>query len=64
MPISPTVNDTVRFVDIGKAMTINPVTIDKNGSNIMQLDENMTINTNNISFSLVYIDASNGWVIV
>lgn len=38
--------------------------IARNGSNIMSLAENMTINSPNIVVSLVYVDASQGWRIL
>jgi hypothetical protein len=43
------------------AGTFTDTIIARNGSNIMSLAENMTINVPYVSVTLVYIDATRGW---
>jgi hypothetical protein len=38
--------------------------IDRNGENIMSLAENLTIDIENAGFTLIYADATRGWVII
>jgi hypothetical protein len=46
---------------VSVAGTFTDTIIARNGSNIMSLAENMTVDTANISVTLVYIDATRGW---
>lgn len=59
LPSSPTSGDWVSFVNSSSASPI----IGRNGSNIMSLAEDMTVNQNGASFTLVYVDATRGWVL-
>lgn len=61
LPASPQINDEVAFLYNGGDFSSANVTINRNGSNIMSLAENMSININDFSFSLTYIDAAIGW---
>lgn len=60
LPTSPSVGDWVSVVN--RSNTITP-TIARNGQPIMGLAEDMTIDDFNASFTLVYADATRGWVI-
>lgn len=63
LPASPTAQDIVKIIDSEASASTNNITIIRNGSNIMGLDENMTVETDNANFTLVYIDAAKGWMI-
>lgn len=60
LPASPTVGDWVKICNRGTTLTS---TVGRNGSNIMGLAENMTVDVANVPFTLVYSDSTNGWVI-
>jgi len=62
LPLTPSLGDTVRIVNLDNSFETYNLTINRNGSNIMGVGENMTVNIN-ASFSLKYSDATNGWVI-
>jgi hypothetical protein len=60
LPASPTAGQFVAFSNISGTTT--PV-IARNGLNIMALAENMTLNSTQARGTLVYTDATNGWVL-
>lgn len=60
LPASPISGDWVRFVNRSGLTTL---TVARNAQNIMGLAEDMTINTINSTFKLVFADASRGWVL-
>lgn len=59
LPASPTAGDWVSIVN--RSGTTTPV-IARNGTNIMGLAENMTLDNANASLTLTYADATRGWV--
>lgn len=59
LPSSPTAGDWVKIQNSSGTTT---AVIARNGSNIMSLAENMTLDTDFISVQLVYADATRGWV--
>jgi len=61
LPSSPSIGDRVLFVDVTSSFDINNLTINGNGQKIMGLLENMIVDTINVSFQLVFADATNGW---
>lgn len=61
LPATPTVGDFIKVVNSSGS---TGCIIARNGSNIMGLAENMTIDIINTSFTLTYADATRGWVIV
>lgn len=61
LPASPTAGDVVHVANRSGVMTC---VIDRNGSNLMGLAENMTLNDASQPFSLAYADASRGWVLI
>ena len=64
LPISPTIGQAVRIVDAaGTAGTTN-FTIARNGSNIMGVAQDMTVNTNSARLHLVFADSTRGWRLV
>ncbi len=60
LPATPSSGDVVHVSNRSGATTC---VIDRNGSNIMGLAENMTLNVAQQPFSLVYADATRGWVL-
>jgi len=61
LPITPAVGD---WVVISNRSNVRTVTIARNGSNIMGLAENMTLDTINPAFKLTYANATQGWVLI
>lgn len=64
LPATPAANDIVRISDYAGTFGTNNLTIGRNSSKIMGLSEDMTVSVSNVSFSLTYIDASQGWKIL
>lgn len=60
LPATPSAGN---FVTIGVTNQTDTI-ISRNGSNIMGLAENMTIDKANVSVSLVYVDSSIGWKVI
>jgi len=61
LPASPSAGDEVT---ISIAGTFTDTVIARNGSNIMSLAENMTVDKANVSVTLYYVDATRGWRII
>ena len=61
LPASPTVGNWIYFSNRSGTSTC---VIARNGSNIMSLAENLTVDASNASFKLTYVSAAQGWVIV
>lgn len=64
VPSNPLPNNYVDFADYAGTFETNNLTIARNGSKIMGLDEDMIVGTNNIAFRLLYIDSIQGWRII
>ena len=64
LPASPSVGDTVRFVDGTSNFDTNNLTVSRNGSNIMGDAADLTVSTRNSSFGLVYYNATYGWRLI
>ena len=62
LPASPTVGDEVHFIDTGANLASNNLTIGRNGSNILGSASDLTVSTNAVAFTLVYVNATRGWV--
>jgi len=60
LPASPSAGNFVAFSNISGTTT--PV-IARNGLNIMALAEDLTLNSAQARGTLVYTDATNGWVL-
>lgn len=61
LPASPSAGN---WVEVSNRSTTTTATIARNGSAIMGLSEDMTIDDLNAGFRLVYADATRGWVLV
>lgn len=64
LPAGPTIGMTIEFLDGGSNCGTIPVTILRNGSNIMGLAEDMVVDADNSAFSLVYFNEAQGWRLV
>ena len=60
LPASPSAGDSVGFQNSSGTTT---VVIARNGSNIMSLAEDLTVDQLHVGFTLNYADATRGWII-
>jgi hypothetical protein len=60
LPLSPTAGD---WVSVQNSSGTTTAVIARNGSNIMSLAEDLTLDNATASLTLVYADATRGWVI-
>ena len=63
MPSSPSIGNTVSFMDGEGYCETNNVTISGADEKIMGLDESMNIDVDYAAFDLVYYDSGDGWII-
>jgi hypothetical protein len=65
LPLSTSLleNDTIQIIDLGGLSATNNITIARNGAKIQNLAEDLIINVNNASATLVYTGATFGWLI-
>jgi len=54
LPLTPSANDRVAVIDNTSSFSTNPLSIARNGQTIMGLGEDLTVETDNISFELIY----------
>lgn len=59
LPASPSAGNEVEII-VGDYINVS---VGRNGSNIMSLAENMTIDLSYAPVRLIYIDATRGWVL-
>lgn len=64
LPANPTVNDSVQIIDATGAFGSSNVVVGRNGQEIQNLAEDLTLNINNTAITLVYTGTSYGWLIV
>jgi len=62
LPASPTAGDAITLTDYASKWAINNVTIALNGNKFNGVTINAILSTNRQSISLVYIDATQGWI--
>ena len=61
LPSSPNVGDEVSFMDLAGTFGTNPLVIARNGQDIMNIAQDMTVDGANNAFSLVYTGSTYGW---
>ena len=61
LPSSPSAGDTVALKDYNGKFSTNNLTIDRNGSKLDANELNKALDTDNLSMTLVYVDATQGW---
>ena len=64
LPASPSAGDIVAVADYAGTAATNNITIGRNGSNIEGAAGNGVIDNNRDSITLVYVDATQGWLAV
>lgn len=64
LPSSPSQGDEVRIIDATGNASINNITINRNGSNIQGVADNLIIETDRAAFGLVYYNATQGWLLM
>ena len=62
LPASPAIGNEVTFIDSGNNLASNNLTVGRNGSNINGSGSDLVVSTNASAFTLVYANASRGWV--
>ena len=62
LPVSPAIGDEVHFIDSGNNLASNNLTIGRNSSNILGSASDLTVSTNSAAFTLVYVNATRGWI--
>src|SRR5210317_299975 len=62
LPISASAGDTVAIKDYAGNFGTNSLTIQRNGHNIQGIANDSLISTNRASLTLVYVDATKGWL--
>ena len=61
LPASPTVGDTIRFLDVAKTFDTNAFTVARNGKLIQGDAENLTVNSESAAFELIFSGDTFGW---
>jgi hypothetical protein len=64
LPASPSAGNIVAFADYAGTWSSNNLTLGRNGSNIEGEASDFVCNTSGSTITLVYIDATKGWVVV
>jgi hypothetical protein len=62
LPSSPSAGAIVSIKDYNRTFGTNNVTLDRNGSKINSVCENATLSSNGQSISMIYVDATKGWI--
>lgn len=63
LPASPSQGDEVRFLDVKGTFDTNNLTVARNGNPIQGDASDMTVSTERAGFSLVFFDATEGWLL-
>ena len=61
LPAGPLDGDRVMFLDVGAALSTDPVSIDGNGSDIMGVAENLELGIDQVSMGLLFAGVDYGW---
>jgi hypothetical protein len=63
LPASPTLGDFISFVDYAGTFDTNNFTVARNGNPIQGSATDLTVATERAGFTLVYVDATQGWLL-
>ena len=63
LPGSPTIGDFVSFIDYNGTFDTNNLTVARNGNPIQGDASDLTVATERAGFTLVYVDATQGWLL-
>jgi hypothetical protein len=62
LPVAATVGDTMMFIDYGRTFATNKLTLDPNSLNLQGTTNNSVFAIDGSTISIVYVDATKGWV--
>ena len=63
LPTSATIGDEISFIDYAGTFDTNNLTIGRNSHNIQGTGADLTVATERAGFTLVYVDATQGWLL-
>ena len=63
LPTSASIGDFISFIDYAGTFDTNNLTIGRNGHNIQGDASDLTVATERAGFTLVYVDATQGWLL-
>ena len=63
LPASPSLGDEVSIIDASGTADTNNITVGRNSENIQGTAADLTISTERAAFTLVYFNASQGWLL-
>ena len=63
LPTSASIGDEVSVIDYGATADTHNITIGRNGHKIQGASSDMTVATERAAFTLVYVDATQGWLL-
>jgi len=63
LPASATIGDFISFVDYNATFDTNNLTVARNGHKIQGDASDLTVNQERAGFTLVYVDATQGWLL-
>jgi len=63
LPASPTLGDFISFIDYAGTFDTNNLTVARNGNKIQGDASDLTVATERAGFTLVYVDATQGWLL-
>ena len=63
LPSSATIGNEVSIIDYAGTADTNNITIGRNGHKIQGAASDMTVATERAAFTLVYVDATQGWLL-
>ena len=63
LPSSATIGNEVSIIDYAGTADTNNITIGRNGHNIQGAASDLTVSTERAAFTLVYVDATQGWLL-
>jgi len=63
LPTTATLGDKISFIDYAATFDTNNLTVGRNSHNIQGASSDLVVATERAGFSLVYVDATQGWLL-
>ena len=63
LPTSATIGDSIAIIDYAGTFDTNNLTVARNGHKIQGATSDLVVNTERAAFTLVYVDATQGWLL-
>ena len=63
LPSSASIGDTIQIIDYAGTADTNNITIGRNSHKIQGEAADLTVSTERAAFTLVYVDATHGWLL-